>query len=180
MAGKNSDTKTARKTATSKASVKRVLATPIGSSSPRAIIVTVAQNSTTKFQTQESNNDKVQEITLHGIEGESENKRLGFVQDGGIIALSPSLSFPLPEPSSHLNSQSLLSPDKEDRKESVYSDSEPGDFISENWDTVDINEVEIQEGHRKKTLQESGVALYEDRDCKQMKFQEGNDCRRSA
>ncbi|KAE9466601.1 hypothetical protein C3L33_01484, partial [Rhododendron williamsianum] len=141
---KDSEIKGAKKTGTSIAALKKVVATPKASLFPKpsyngAVILNVKkhkspksssplkdQNRVRKTEPNQSNNEKVSEKTLHVIKVETENEVL----------------------------ESLSSHEEEDQEESEYTDSkvdETDESISESTETVNLNKVETPEGNGKRT-----------------------------
>ncbi|XP_058228294.1 uncharacterized protein LOC131336457 [Rhododendron vialii] len=194
---KDSEIKGAKKTGTSIAALKKVVATPKASLFPKpsyngAVILNVKkhkspksssplkdQNRVRKTEPNQSNNEKVSEKTLHVIKVETENEVLECAQNGSTLhsPLSPELS--LAKSSSLPKSPALSSHEEEDQEESEYTDSkvdETDESISESTETVNLNKVETPEGNGKRTPgkgRKVGISGDKDSSAAKQKFRRG-------
>ncbi|KAG5533680.1 hypothetical protein RHGRI_027758 [Rhododendron griersonianum] len=145
---KDSEIKGAKKTETSIAALKKVVATPKASLFPKpsnngAVILNVKKHKSPKFSSplkdqnrvrktepKQPNNEKVSEKTIHVIKVETENEVLECAQNA------------------------LSSHEEEDEEESKYTDSkvdETDESISESTETVNFNKIETPERNGKRT-----------------------------
>lgn len=194
---KDSEIKGAKKTGTSIAALKKVVATPKASLFPKpsyngAVILNVKkhkspksssplkdQNRVRKTEPNQSNNEKVSEKTLHVIKVETENEVLECAQNGSTLhsPLSPELS--LAKSSSLPKSPALSSHEEEDQEESEYTDSkvdEADESISQSTETVNLNKVETPEGNGKRTPgkgRKVGISGDKDSSAAKQKFRKG-------
>ncbi|XWS40955.1 hypothetical protein CRYUN_Cryun17cG0039900 [Craigia yunnanensis] len=190
-----SDMKTGKRTATSKVSVKKVLASP----SPRASLARDTsltarknrnlkvvppqknQNKVKKAETEqpfkerdECNNDTLQEKTLCVIKMETENILLESDKNENCSAeLSPPVASS-PKSSSFPISTPLSSQSGRDQDESEYTVTEAEDDSEYDEDgeeeTVNMEEAEILEGENGGRPRKAGMVFSNDKDCQPVKL----------
>lgn len=177
-ARRSSAIKFGEKTVTSKAAVKKTLPAPTVSLSPKPSLLTLNartyksyklmsphkdKNGIQKTEPKKQNGDnKVQKKTLHFVEAESK-KIVEPVQIEGIVD-----SPPPPLPSSN-------SSQEEDLEDSEYTDSEEDDFVSENDEIINMDEVETSKGNQNRAPRKDRIVISEDKDCEtgKLKFRRG-------
>ncbi|KAL6994168.1 hypothetical protein U1Q18_012275, partial [Sarracenia purpurea var. burkii] len=187
-----SEIEIAEKPGTSKASVKKIIASslPTKPSDNRVMSVNVKNYGNLKVMSPLKDqhrvrktehmqpNCKVREKTLHVIKVETEKKVLESDQNGSTIhlPLSPTLSSPK---SSFLPRSPAFSFDEEEaQEESEYIDSEVDEAdhsISERSETTSLHEVNTSEGNHKRIPRKGGVGIFDnkDRPPAKLKFRRG-------
>ncbi|XVF16707.1 hypothetical protein REPUB_Repub10bG0055500 [Reevesia pubescens] len=193
-----SDMKMGKRTVTSKVAVKKVLASPKVSLSPRPALARATsltarknrnlkvvppqknQNKVKKAETEQPltahdgrNNDTLQEKTLYVIKMERENILLESDKNENCAAeLSPPVASS-PKSSSLTISPSLSSHSGRDQDESEYTVTEAEDDSDSEYDedeTVNMEEEEILEGENGGRSREARMVLSNDKVCQPVKL----------
>lgn len=179
---RNTSSQPGKVTGTSKTTVKKLPAAPSASLSPKTsnkrtanlnarkhssvnLVSPLKDQTRTQKAKMKPDTEKVQEKTLHSVEADTDNKVIEPVLS---ISSSPLQSLSLSHPDSQFSSshedvaeeskyidkdiQQSECTDSEDLEESDYTESEADGFLSEDDETVNINEVNKLKGDNKQYL----------------------------
>ncbi|KAL6961236.1 hypothetical protein U1Q18_039000 [Sarracenia purpurea var. burkii] len=187
---RNSEIKIGKKTGSSKAAVKKMVASPSPYLSQipsinRTVSLNVKkckslklfslkdQNMVTEAELKLSDDEKVPEKTLHFIKVETENKVTESTQSGSSLHSPSSPLLLSPKFSSLPKSPSFPFNEAEAQEEFEYTDSEvdeSDDSISESCETVSLHEVEPSDANCSRAPRKGKFGICEDKDCSPMKL----------